>query len=373
MDRQRLRGFGLSVVALCGFAAGGYAAPVVTDSGQGPVAVSSGGTGAAELSGLTYSGGTTYHAVGDNGATSIWELSISVDTASGQLTGSPSVTGSLPVAGLGSDSEGIAYRSTTGTFFVADEVGSTIQEFSSTTGASVGSVSVPAIYQPSNVQSNMGLESLAWGAGGLWTANEEALVPDGSLSNATTGSWVRIQQFDSSLTAVGQWGYQTDHISSMNPFITQERSGVVDVLPWTSTELLVLERELGGAVVPTFRSRLYYVDTATATDVSALPSIDAGGFTALSKTLLWEQNFGTASNFEGMTYGPTLDNGSLSLLLISDDGGGLAQNLVALEVTPPTPVPEPSTWAMLAAGAGAAALARARRRRQHSPLAALAG
>ena len=37
MDRQRLRGFGLSVVALCGFAAGGYAAPVVTDSGQGPV------------------------------------------------------------------------------------------------------------------------------------------------------------------------------------------------------------------------------------------------------------------------------------------------------------------------------------------------
>ena len=373
MDRQRLCGFGLSVVALCGFAAGGYAAPVVTDSGQGPIAVSSGGTGAAELSGLTYSGGTTYHAVGDNGATSIWELSISVDTASGQLTGSPSVTGSLPVAGLGSDSEGIAYRSTTGTFFVADEVGSTIQEFSSTTGASVGSVSVPAIYQPSNVQSNMGLESLAWGAGGLWTANEEALVPDGPLSNATTGSWVRIQQFDSSLTAVGQWGYQTDPISAMNPFITQERSGVVDVLPWTSTELLVLERELGGAVVPTFRSRLYYVDTATATDVSALPSIDAGGFTALSKTLLWEQNFGTASNFEGMTYGPTLDNGSLSLLLISDDGGGLAQNLIALEVTPPTPVPEPSTWAMLAAGAGAAALARARRRRQHSPLAALAG
>ena len=338
------------------------AAPVVSDPGQGVVALSSGATAAAELSGITYVGGSTYYAVGDNGASSIWEVTASIDTATGRLTGSPSVTGSIAAAGMGSDSEGIAYRATTSSFFISDEVASSITEFGQASGSTLGSVSVPAIYQPANVQSNMGLESLAWGAGGLWTANEEALVPDGALSNATTGSWVRIQQFDTSLTAVGQWGYQTDPITAMNPFITAERSGVVDILPWSSTELLVLERELGGAVVPTFRSRLYYVDTTTATDVSAFATIDAGGFTPLAKTLLWEDNFGTSSNFEGMTYGPTLDSGEQSLLLISDNGGGLSQNVLALSVTAPVPVPEPSTWALLATGLGVA-LAQKRLRR----------
>ena len=38
-----------------------------------------------------------------------------------------------------------------------------------------------------------------------------------------------------------------------------------------------------------------------------------------------------------MTYGPTLTDGSRSLLLISDNGGGLNQELYALSV-----VPEPS-------------------------------
>jgi hypothetical protein len=356
MVRQLVAAAG--VVFVLGLAVDGLAAPVVTDAGQGVVTLSSGTSAAAELSGISYAGGSTYYAVGDDGATSIWEITATVDTATGRLTGSPTVTGSIAAAGMGTDSEGIAYRSTTGSVFIADEVTSTIQEFSTSTGSTLGSVSVPAIYQPANVQSNMGLESLAWGAGGLWTANEEALVPDGSLSTATTGSWVRIQQFDSSLTAVGQWGYKTDPITALNPFISAERSGVVDILPWSSTELLVLERELGGAVVPTFRSRLYYVDTATATDVSAFATIDAGGFTPLTKTLLWEESFG-ASNFEGMTYGPALDSGLQSLLLISDSGGGLSQNMLALGVT--APVPEPGTCGLLATGLAAVAILRFRR------------
>ena len=138
------------------------------------------------------------------------------------------------------------------------------------------------------------------------------------------------------LAAVGQWGYRTDPITAMNPFVTAERSGVVDILPWSERELLVLERELGWAFLPEFRSRLYLVDTATASDVSALPSISAGGYTPLAKSLLWEQSFGL-SNFEGMTFGPPLANGSRSLLLVSDNGGGLNQDLYALSV-----VPEPS-------------------------------
>jgi hypothetical protein len=311
------------------------AQPIVADPGQGIVALSSGTTAAAELSGITHVGGTTYQAVGDNGAATIWTVSITVDPMTGRI-GSAGVTGGISAPGLGTDSEGIAYRAASGTVFVSDEVASTINEFSLSTGNLVGSVSVPAIYASANVQSNMGLESLAYGAGGLWTANEEALVPDGPLATTTAGSWVRIQRFDESLTAVSQWGYRSDPITTLNPFISAERSGVVDILPWTETELLVLERELGGPVVPQFRSRLYFVDTTTGSDVTPLATIDAGGFIPLSKSLLWERSFGL-SNFEGMTYGPTLTDGSRSLLLISDNGGGLNQELYALSV-----VPEPS-------------------------------
>ena len=87
--------------------------------------------------------------------------------------------------------------------FVSDEVASSITQFGAASGATIGGVTVPAIYASANVQSNMGLESLAFGPGGLWTANEEALVPDGSLSTTLQGSWVRVQRFDADLAAAG--------------------------------------------------------------------------------------------------------------------------------------------------------------------------
>lgn len=330
--------------------------PTVRDPGQGVVALSSGGTGAAELSGITWTGGTTYLAVGDNGAQAIWTMSVALDSSTGRIA-SAVVTGSIAAA-LGADSEGIAYRSTTGSVFVSDEVASSITQFNASSGAMIGGVSVPTIYRSANVQNNMGLEALAFGAGGLWTANEEALVPDGSLSTTSQGSWVRIQRFDATLAAAGQWAYRTDPISALSPFTTAERSGVVDILPWTASTLLVLEREFGGSFVPDFRSRLYGVDVTGASDVSALASLSSGGVTALSKTLLWQGDFGT-SNFEGMTFGPTLADGWTSLLLLSDNGGGIAQNMYALAV-----VPEPSTWVMAAAGIACAAWAAGRSRQR---------
>lgn len=315
------------------------AVPTIVDPGQGPFALSSGSSGAAELSGITHLGGSGYLAVGDNGAKALWQLTVNLNGTTGRIT-TATVSGSVPAPGLGSDSEGIAYRSTTGSVFVADEVASTIGQFDAVGGGTLAPVTVPAIYAPANVQGNFGLEALAWGAGGLWTANEEALLPDGAVSSTAAGSWVRIQRFNSGLTADGQWAYRTDPISAMSDFTTAERSGVVDVLPWTATTLLVLERELGGAGLPSFRSRLYGVDIASGSDVAAVASLSGGGFTPLAKTLLWERSFSALapSNFEGMTFGPTLDDGRRSLLLVSDNGGGARQDLYALVA-----VPEPAT------------------------------
>ena len=296
----------------------------ITRSGQSPFRLSSGTTTAAQLSGITAAGGTTYYAVGDNGDRSIWQVYTSLNTTTGRIRSSL-VTSGIPAPELGTDSEGIALRPQHGTAWVADETSSTIKEFSLSTGAKVGQVDVPEIYRPANVQDNMGLESLTYGAGSLWTANEEALRPDGALSTTTAGSWVRIQQFTGpDLTPGAQYGYLTDPISQMSPFITVERSGLVDLLVLPDGELLALERELGGCL-PRFRSRVYLVGLDGATDVSALDSLSDGGFTPVAKTLLWQGLFGF-SNFEAMTLGPVLTNGAYSLLLVSDDGSGeLAQ------------------------------------------------
>ncbi len=308
--------------------------PRISPWRQSRTAVRSGKTGAAELSGITHAGGSTYYAVGDNGAEQIWRVDAPLNARTGRIR-SARVTTGIPAPDLGRDSEGIALTPVGDTVWVADEIASSITEFSLTTGQKVGTVSVPSIYRPANVQDNMGLESLTYGAATLWTANEEALRPDGPLSTTTAGSWVRIQEFDGpDLTAGKQFGYLTDPITRMSELVSQERSGLVDLVALPNGQMLALERELGGRI-PRFRSRLYLLDFSGATDVSAIPSLSEGGFTPVAKTLLW-QRFYRFANFEGITLGPQLDPTSYSLVLISDDGGGTLaqqQRSVALVLT----------------------------------------
>jgi len=258
---------------------------VITTSGQGVVALSSGTTTAAELSGITFATGTTYYAVGDDGAPAIWRLGISIDQDSGHIL-SAIVSGSVHAPSLGSDSEGIAIAPGGETVWVADEVASSITEFSLTSGEVVGGVAVPAIYAPVNVQANRGLESLSFGGGALWTANEEALVPDGALAEPSAGSWVRLQRFaGSALAAGGQWAYLTDPLSGTSSFTTATRNGLVDLVALPDGGLLALERDFGGAI-PSFRSRIYAVDFTGASDVADVPTLTAGGFTPVGLGLV---------------------------------------------------------------------------------------
>lgn len=298
-------------------------APTLTlrSSEQSPFTLSSGSTAAAQLSGITYAGDTSYYAVGDNGAASIWQVYTSLNGTNG-LIRSSAVSGGISAPDLGRDSEGIAFHTGADSVWVSDEIDSTITEFSLSTGQKIGTVTVPTIFRPANVQNNMGLESLTYGAGTLWTANEEALKPDGALSTTEAGSWVRVQKFTGpdTFTAGAQYAYRTDPISELSPFIDVERSGMVDMLALPDGRVLTLERELGG-VVPYFRSRVYLLDFTGATDVSALDTLTAGGFTPLTKTLLWQGVFGL-SNFEGMALGPKFSDGGYGVLLVSDDGSG---------------------------------------------------
>jgi hypothetical protein len=310
---------------------------------QGVYRLRSESTGAAELSGITYAGGSTFYAVGDTGTPRIWQLAATISATFGWVT-SGLVTGGINTPGMGRDSEGIALRPGRDSVWVSDEISSTITEFSLSDGRKLGSVEVPEIYRPANVQDNLGLESLSYGAAKLWTANEEALKPDGSISTTRNGSWVRIQQFGGEgLTPATQYAYRTDRISGMSPFIAVERSGLVDLLALPDGRVLALEREVGG-FFPLFRSRVYQIDFSGATDVSDVASLANGGFIAVGKRLLW-QGFFLSDNFEGMTLGPKLNDGAYSLVLISDNGsGGSGQrqdlySLVLRGVQDPTQVP----------------------------------
>jgi len=303
----------------------------LTIQSAGKVGFSAGGSGAAELSGLTWLGGTQWCAVSDNDHT-LYFMTIRLAPATGYPT-QVTVDSSLVLA-AGSDLEGVAFEPARESVFVSDESGPAVREHLLIDGSLLQVVAVPPVY--ANIRPNFSLESLALrtGFGTTWTANEEALDGDGSISTVGQGTVVRVQRFDAGQQPDGQWAYVTDGITAWSPFIEEERSGVSDMLALSDGQILVLERELGGVGIlnlPEFRSRIYEVDLSAATDVSSIPALEGAVYTAAAKDLLWERQFSFA-NFEGLALGPQLDDGAYSLLLISDDGGGLEQALYALRL-----------------------------------------
>jgi cysteine-rich repeat protein len=303
---------------------------MVADPGQGAVPLLGAGAGdAAELSGITWTGGTSFAAVSDNGGP-MFSLSVDLDTADGSIIAATLGAGT-PLAG--SDLEGIAFQPATGNVFVSDESGPQIRIHRFSDGAVVGSVALPPVY--SAARPNLSLEALAWDnfGGFLWTANEEALSVDGPVSTLAAGTTVRLQRFDGSLQPAGQWAYVTDPLPGDIPPAGRdvEVSGVPGLIALPDGSLLALERALGNGVA--IRHRLYQVDVSAATDTTAISALAGATFAPATKTLLWERNV-LLTNYEGGTVGPPLADGAFSVLLVSDNGSNLNQTLYPLAVRP---------------------------------------
>jgi hypothetical protein len=332
------------------------AALSIVDPGQGPVPLGDGaGTLPRELSGLTWVPGTsTYYAVSDD-APILQRLSVSISPASGTITAA-TTTGALaltrPDGGplpASRDLEGVALAAGGSSVFVSDEGGMRIRQHSLATGrtlAEIGPASDPALGVYASRRNNLGWESLtrSSGSGLLYTANEEALTVDGPSGSGATSTRVRLQALTPGGVSAGQWAYVVSG-DIVDGTIGNTNGGVSDLVALPGGSLLVLERSAGLVSAPDldFRNRIYLVDFAGATDVSGLASIAGGGFTPVSKTLLWEGYF-SDDNFEGITLGPTLANGDRTLVLVSDDGAGFSQSLLALRL-----VPEPSTALLVGA------------------------
>jgi phytase-like protein len=316
------------VCAAAALLAIGAAAPApqwtIGDPGQGPVLLAGGGTGARELSGISWAGGARYYAVSDKLAMA-FPLSIEIDPHSGTI-GRAAVEPGIPLPGS-RDLEGIVYDPEHQTLLVSDEVGPGIREYRAAGGALVRTIAVPPVYD--NIRKNLGLESLSMDPDHrtLWTANEETLGCDGAASSPTAGSVVRLQRFDRPYQPNGQWAYVTDPTPDD---VAPRSSGVSDLVALPHGGLIVLERAYGLAGL---RIRLYEVDFSGATDVAVLPSLARARYTPVRKMLLWERTFADA-NFEGAALGPGLDGGAHSVVLIADDGHHLRQALYALTIRP---------------------------------------
>jgi hypothetical protein len=308
-------------------AAAGADTLVLSELGQGPVAVT--GAGNAELSGITWLGEGRFLSV-DDGGKSLLPLEVTLDAATGAILTIATGT-AVPLSGA-QDLEGIAQWPGHDGVLVVDEGTRDLREYEPTSGKLQKRIDPPAMFD-GRVKKNAGLESIAATPDGksVWFATEGPLRRDGRGPNAMSGGWVRLQRLDADLAPAGQYAYRTEPGLG---FV-----GVVDLLATPQGELLVLERALTGGG---FSARIFHIDVAQATDVSSFEKLrNREDFRPVGKVKLWERS-GGFHNFEGMALGPELAIGGRLVVLVSDGGGQQAPTLLALRLTRrPTPAASP--------------------------------
>jgi hypothetical protein len=361
------------------------------------------------------------------------------------------LNGSAATLGASFDPEGLVRRSN-GNFLVADEYGPSVYEFSSA-GVFIRAFETPANLIPTTTtgrdyvsgrptiitgrQDNRGYEGLTLSPDGTkaYAILQDPLVNEGASNDGRRSRNLRLVEFDVATgTQTRQLIYQVEDIADINARIpgttsdfsatNQGRSiGVSSIVALPDGKrFLVLERDNRGlgvddptASAPVGTKRVYLIDTTGATDVKGISLANTstlpGGVTAVNKTLFLDiQSALTAAGvtipekLEGMAFGPTLADGRISLVFVTDNdfsvtqtgsgtqldvctsgaGGTTAQ--VTLDAACPTgmalipnnlyafnlstaeisslglsPVPEPTTWAMMVGGFGLIGAAMRRR------------
>jgi hypothetical protein len=275
--------------------------------------------------------------------------------------------------GLSQDPEGFAVGAN-GNFYVSDEYGPSIYEFSPT------GTFIRALTQPDNViprngstpyfaadgatlttgrQDNRGYEGLAISPDGqkLFGIFQDPLQNEGTPNGRSSGN-VRIVRFDIATgVSDAQYIYQLESVADINARITatgardtfgstsQGRNiGVSSLIAINDHEFLVIERDNRGIGVddPTGQAtvaskQIYQIDLTGATDVSnvnltgtnTLPA----GVTPVSKSLFLDiagtlQSAGEKipEKFEGVAIGPQLADGSYALIVATDNDFSVTQN-----------------------------------------------
>ena len=235
------------------------------------------------------------------------------------------------------DPEGLAI-SPRNTIFISSEgnpsqdVEPFIGEFALETGQKLSALRLPRRYlegdqsQPQGIQENLAFESLTINRTGLpedpfrlFTATESALLQDESFEGEEQA---RVRFLHYVINPVGNPVLLAEHLYLLEPTPVEAISnGLTELLALKKEGyFLSLERTYGftGA-----GAKIFQVVIGNATDTTNIASLkgNIARVQPLKKQLLFDlQDLGIyLDNFEGMTIGPRLPDGSRSLLLISDD------------------------------------------------------
>ena len=289
----------------------------------------------AGLSGITYAGASPspglhrFIAVMDNS-----DKLVMIDAA---IAADASLSGVQVVGGLTlvqfADFEDIVMGGDGLSVFLSEENTPGVREFSLASGTAGSVLPTPTVFL--SRRDNFGFESLAAAGNAMWTANEEALTVDGPGATQATGTLVRLLKFETSdgvPVAEQQYAYRCEPLHG-SP-VSGARSGLVALVVLPSGRMLAIERSFAFNLGGFFRSRLFELNLAAATDVSLVNALDGAEFSPAAKSLVWSGNL---NNLEGLCVGPVLPGGGRILVGIVDDGDPISTNtLVSFHLTGPT-------------------------------------
>ena len=297
------------------------ARPVVESvEGQGDFVLES--DAVSDLSGIAWTGGDSFFAVSDKKKVLV-PLTLKIDPASGRIA-SGEIGEPVPVPADAGDFEGVAYVTAAQTFYISAESGNAVLRFRPGQPRAER-LAVPPVF--AQARRNLSLESITWNdtAKQFWIANEEALTPDGPLATAEAGSLVRLQRFDAKFRPTAQYAWRTEPAAFR---YHGAGSGVSDLCVLPDGSLIVLERGFGAAGL---HLRLYLADFSNATDTTRRPALTTADCVPARKILLFERATGF-TNFEGLTLGPRLADGTRSLLVIADSNGTTTHTFLPLKI-----------------------------------------
>lgn len=282
---------------------------------------------AGEYSGITHISGNRYAVVDDNlkgGGILFFSIPIDPDGRIGRVVMQPA-DGTMNATGKAQDCEGITFVPSKGTLFVSTE-SQEIREFDLSGRETGKALRIPKEMGKAHIQSNRGFEALTHNdaTGLFWTTTEAPLKKDDFLPRI-----LRLQSFDIDGKPAGRYFYQTGEPLKTSKGTTAYVFGIPALAALDDGRLLVLEREV---YVPNggFWDKLS--DSFTKTDLYLVdPVHDTAGI--LRKSLLCSFRTGALdlANFEGMCLGPTLSDGTRTLVLIADSengSGGLTNEYV---------------------------------------------
>jgi hypothetical protein len=206
-------------------------------------------------------------------------------------------------------------------------------------GTFLGSLPVPGPFlvpddRSSGVRPNLGFESAGVPNNGrfAFTGTENALIQDGPAATVAGGSPARLMRYDLERGRLDrQWVYVTDPVAQPPVPPTQfSVNGLVELLPLNNEFLIAMERSFSVGAPGTGNTiKLYLVALPGATNVNGADSL-AGRLDRIRtarKTLLLDlDELGIPlDNVEGMTFGPRLEHGRRSVVLVSDNNFAATQ------------------------------------------------